>query len=728
MPVVENKSGAVADINYSYNLTDGAPKKIGDILKVDIPEDSADYINRGLNDSEVVDYSTGHFGRVFNTDERMGASTDTERFRAYTGSVLQMIGDLSNKPFNEYFFTHEEGMATFHYRVTPFDEQDWFSLPYIEIFDSDILNTTLSRSDQEQYSVFKLNSPEATKGAGSGQMVLPITDDMNELMSRYIYKTMDVTSLYFDNVADDSNDSEHVSNADKAANKAGGDQTNNETAAKFYPSWNAVITYPQVDRKLTDADRVRIADKYQIDSHYGGQRLYDIVGQIANDPTKNMQDRVQAIMDRSNAYCQSVGIPNPINSVSASKLVQDAMAQKYNKYNYIMAVLPPQERPFVSTQGIGGTLTGQLTHMLATEADRKAHPNLAARDIVILSQGRIGSEQAREIVDSWNKNGTLTKAEYDRIMNTVSHSAINNAVVGGKGTVDNISATYRMYELKLFNWYADNSKFHSGDIEVIGRFDVEIGKRLYMHQPREANKLWEFYIESVSHSFDYQNGWTTTIGVTRGLPVEYIGDRQRFQMFWGHGADFEGGFLGEPTIQEVLASLGSKGGDDGDSTGSNLPGSKIAMKAVALAKKYVEHDGENTSIYSMAAHGNDFIASGKPYRTDCSGFVYYIFKHAGLNWGSGVLTTWGIAASPKVTTVGNSGSNKDSVWNKMHKGDIVFWNGDGHVGIYIGNGQCIAMNGNGGTDNSASAGIKKFAAGPGSYWWGNFSGHVVRVK
>lgn len=64
----------------------------------------------------------------------------------------------------------------------------------------------------------------------------------------------------------------------------------------------------------------------------------------------------------------------------------------------------------------------------------------------------------------------------------------------------------------------------------------------------------------------------------------------------------------------------------------------------------------------------------------------------------------------------------------MHKGDIVFWNGDGHVGIYVGNGQCIAMNGNGGTDNSASAGIKKFAAGPGSYWWGNFSGHVVRVK
>lgn len=721
---VENKSGTVAQMLYKYYIdNEDTPSRIRDLLQVDIPDDAQAYISAGKNNYNMVDYTNGYYGRVFNMDESM--QPRPEQFMAYTGSILSMIKDLSNKPFNEYFFSHEEGKATLHYRVTPFEEEDWFNIPYIEVFDQDTINIDLSRSDVEQYSVFKLSSPTATKKAAANGMVLPITDDKNELEGHYGYKTMEVQSLYFDNP---SSSTAEDNTADKANNK-GNDQTDDQQAAKFYPSWNTVVNYPKVDKKLTKDDRQTIANQYTISSAYGGDALYDLLGKIANDNTKNMQERVAAIMKESQTYCDQHGIANPITNYAASHLVTQAAAGKYNKYNYIMTALPPQERLFpINNTQTGTSSTGQLTYMLATAEGRRSHPNLAARDIVILSQGRIGSEQARALVDAWNKDGELTPEAYKHIMDAVSHSDKNSAVIGGQNAVNNINSTYRQYELKLFNWYADNSKYYAGNIQVVGTFYVEIGKRLYLHRERENDMLWEFYIEAVSHSFDFQNGWITTIGVTRGLPVRYIGDPIRFRLFWGHGADFTGGFFGEPTIQEALAEANANNSDGDDSSGSSSgpsrSGSKAANAAAKLALKYA---GSN-SIYSQAAHGNDFIKAGAPYRTDCSGFVYFIFKHAGFNWGSGVLNTWGIAASPKVTTVGASGSNKTATWNKMRIGDIVFWEGDGHVGIYVGHGDCVAMNGSFEGDSGANSGIRKFAAGPGSYWWNLFSGHVVRVK
>jgi peptidoglycan DL-endopeptidase CwlO len=93
---------------------------------------------------------------------------------------------------------------------------------------------------------------------------------------------------------------------------------------------------------------------------------------------------------------------------------------------------------------------------------------------------------------------------------------------------------------------------------------------------------------------------------------------------------------------------------------------------------------------------------------DCSGFVNWAFAQAGISIGrsTGVLAGQGI----KVQS------------SDMRPGDLVFFNPDGvtngHVGIYLGNGQFI------GSQSSTGVAIANMTTG---YWAKAFSGHVRRI-
>lgn len=87
-----------------------------------------------------------------------------------------------------------------------------------------------------------------------------------------------------------------------------------------------------------------------------------------------------------------------------------------------------------------------------------------------------------------------------------------------------------------------------------------------------------------------------------------------------------------------------------------------AVKAVAVAKKQV---------------GDPYRYGGTgPGSFDCSGLVQYAWKHAGVR-------------IPRVTHSQYARIRTKISWSKLRPGDLMFFRGKGHVGMYVGNGKMI---------------------------------------
>lgn len=129
-------------------------------------------------------------------------------------------------------------------------------------------------------------------------------------------------------------------------------------------------------------------------------------------------------------------------------------------------------------------------------------------------------------------------------------------------------------------------------------------------------------------------------------------------------------------------------------------GSGTLQTAMNVGKKYI---GNSVYVFGGGRSAYD-IANG---RFDCSGFVSWAFRQAGVGLPSSTsgLATVGTKVSP----------------SNMQPGDLVFFNTyktNGHVGIYLGNNQFI------GSQSSTGVAIANMGSG---YWDQKFSGHVRRV-
>ena len=281
---------------------------------------------------------------------------------------------------------------------------------------------------------------------------------------------------------------------------------------------------------------------------------------------------------------------------------------------------------------------------------------------------------------------------------------------------------------RLYRWYANNPNFFSGDIEVIGDPDYRLGNRL-LYVDEYTGDIWEFYIESVEHKYSYTEGFTTALGVTRGIKLASETDEgQRFNLPMGPPLVFAGGYLGEMTIEErkeLSEQAGTSSGTGGGSGGGVLPtasGNAIADYGMSLATL-------DTYYLWGGGHGTDPLTGSAPYGYDCSGFVYWCFKKFGKTIGAnGNTTTWGIAADPQFTTLGNVGSGIDPNTDLI-AGDVVFFGStDWHMGIYVGNGNFVGSNGNpntAGVDYSGGIQIRSMYA---PEWSSIFMGHAIRLK
>lgn len=129
------------------------------------------------------------------------------------------------------------------------------------------------------------------------------------------------------------------------------------------------------------------------------------------------------------------------------------------------------------------------------------------------------------------------------------------------------------YARRLYYWYVNNYLFYTGDLKVVGHPDYRVGDRLYYTNETDGIN-WEFYIESIEHSFTLTEGYTTTIGVTRGLKVSSpTDDGIRFRPPAGEPQEFEGGYLGEISItslREASTEANNNNINNPNSTGSTV--------------------------------------------------------------------------------------------------------------------------------------------------------------
>jgi hypothetical protein len=341
----------------------------------------------------------------------------------------------------------------------------------------------------------------------------------------------------------------------------------------------------------------------------------------------------------------------------------------------------------------------------------RTNKSMVYSDILSAFQG-LNDTAASDIVDtviagSFSKDmfATILKsdsvAQYDKSINkekTISPDKLNE------------------FTQRLFNWYCENANFYSGDIRVLGNPAYRLGTRVF-YEDLEENTTWEFYVESVEHDFDFTQGYTTILGVTRGLP-NY--GAKRFSNLWGTSLDFKGGYMGEQPIDQLIQPPTTTNNSYSGNYGSNYGGDG-SMGAVSTAQATTSRK----TIYKLGAGrtGTDPLQTAVP-TMDCSSFVWWCFYDNGiyLKGGPTGMTTRTISSDPKLQTIGNRGDDKNAVLSRMQVGDIVWFDTDGadaHVGIYVGGGNCVACN--------TSNGVQEFSISN-SYWWKAFVGHVARYN
>lgn len=217
------------------------------------------------------------------------------------------------------------------------------------------------------------------------------------------------------------------------------------------------------------------------------------------------------------------------------------------------------------------------------------------------------------------------------------------------------------YGRKLYYWYANNPNFYAGDITVVGHPDYRIGNRL-VYQNYEKDETWEFYIESVEHSYTYTEGYQTKIGVTRGLRVEDENDHGiRFSPPMGGPERFKGGYLDEmslSTLEEIE-----------EAREAELSGGSGNQVVVGGGGVVNPAEGSITSPYGMRTHpkhgdrrmhwGIDVAGGGTDIRAMSGGVVttsrhhpsygnYVEINHGSMNNQQNVSTLYAHLASRDV--------------------------------------------------------------------------------
>lgn len=599
-----------------------------------------------------------------NLDESYPDTGTSNPFTNYNGSILQFIKDVSSKPFNEMYWTHVRGLATFIYRPTPFDPENWKALNITEIPPSLITDVNIGTNDQEQAAVFKITP---TNGMGQTEYdggwagnLAPLTN--MDLIRRYGYKLLQAQTDYFngssgsgDSDSDSDSDSDDKDSKDNNSQDQGstgtteGDIQNQRTAGtqgadseamKGYTAQSAAYNYPPYTSIVdafyyTSGRKTGNSANISIPKEAGGTLAYEHVRDALND-SRTKGEFLQRV--------SGLDIPG------VDKSALWTLKNNFNRTRYLQ-IVKPNYNP--TSKAIS-----KNSHYLRSYARMQKNPKKAASELIDELGFTLGPKQAYEIVlNALANGGKPTEDAYNSIINNIGFDEQEDGVTGGVSE-SAVPFLFLQYTRKLFNWNADNAKFYSGTITVHGLpnyANAFIGERIMFFDDK-AQCWWEFYCEGVKTSWDYQNGLQMTFDVTRGVPLEteYDSFDKRFTepwSFWGKSIPFRGGYFGEQNLATAIANSNKDDGGSGKGSGDLIKTAKDVMHNM----NWTYSQGQRT----------DFRKGG---HADCSSFVWYVCNKCGYDVGDSAFWT------------GTEPNYLDEISaDETKSGSIVIANGDPHT-------------------------------------------------
>lgn len=605
---------------------------------------------------------------------------DSSQFTNASGSLWDLMQNALRIPFNEMFFdSTANGKSKLVVRRTPFNPEDWQNLTQITVDSNDVIDNEVSKTDAQEFSVFVVNPATPTiLGIANGMLLSAYPQTNQQLINYYGYSKYEVDDLYLSGRTNDNN------KTSSKKSKGKGTKTDN-TSGVFYDEQD-VASFLSV---ISDNSLRLNKAKYAI-------QLSDAANNISN---------AQAY-DLINSYC----------------------ANGYQMTNQIYESVLQTD----SGGGLSNTGTKNASYENMEDCIERSGGDIATFMSVAKSTIKdITDEFLREVWQARESNGRLTKKGYKKVYD--NYRKAGNAV-GDSGATD-----LKVFTRMLYNWYADNFNFWGGTIIVSGNPDIRPGCILnvidFYNKKQYGYPGMRYYIESVTHKFSYTEGYTTEIGVTRGMRMP-VGNEvdPRFCNLWGTSIDFKGGYMGEAAISDLAlaesSSDSASGTDDSDAFGG-AKGNEIAVKAAEFGYSFRKNGNPRVNgkkmkeVYSFG-HATE-RGSKNPLThdlnqgtivLDCSSFVYWCFRHFGAVIGTNT-TTQANGSQFKKVNVGQSAKN-------MKVGDLVFMENCGHVMFYIGDGKLMGWNGSGSWDTSGGCQVQSLETV--KSWAGGIDGYVARFK
>ena len=561
-----------------------------------------------------------NFTRNLSSWEEYENLQDHSNLINFDGNFKQMLDLITCKPFNELFFRNgEEGKSELVLRRTPFDPSDWKNLEIVYEETGRLINEDLGKSDVESYAVFNVTTPQQTKELSSKVSSKPQTH--RALRNRYGYKKLEAEYMFLPMTDSDSNSEE-------------GDSQDNDDKG------NVEITYDQIFNELEDLGQKRVSKDKD-----------GIVKRMSSKYRGLDKPKAKKLVEK---YIKTKSLPpeyfKEVTGIDPNRKVTEDAINKFPSAEYMQTFI---ESKYPQSE---------FKDNFKEDSDYKKFTKTIKEKFPMIKETHI----AQFTADFKKKKGALTLDDYKKFTER-ARQRVKNAQETGAAAGDN---AFSIFSKKLFNWYHANQNFSNGSLTVIGSGDYDLGKRLIMHN-RQNNERWEYYIESVEHNFDLQQGYTTTLGVTRGLRMEpndknEDGSSNRFAFLWGKSVDFLGGYLGEKSLtqlkEEGVAS-NKKKSDDGDG------GSEHGGGTLAGLKKYKGKlpTPKNKSNTSWTAPGNPNTGQ---WARECTWYCYNRRHELGLStpFGGDAAEWIGTAKAAGVKTGSTPKQGAVAVWQRGVKG------------------------------------------------------------
>lgn len=492
---------------------------------------------------------------------------DVTPLMSYEGSLRQFITDTQAKPYNEFYADYtKDGKMDMIMRRTPFEPGDWNNLygEGVELLSTDVVEETTGTSNSETYSIFISTMPSNVMVDNLSKLLsFPVY--FPDLADRYGYSMLQVNNPYIFMFSQGSNaggssDASTATGGGKAITTADIDDIANATMA-WTSKGSDNVTAAHLDafiKKSNPTARLNGTGKHFIEAgNKTGLNPVILLGFAANESAWGNS----AIGQSHNYFGIGAFDTNPDNGFKYSNssdregIINGATFIQHDYFNQGQTTL----HSLFNNNGVHQYST--------TKTEDRIIAGIAAAYYAMFPM----SSKKSDVTDTKQKDTANTK-------NSGKEDADTN----------NNASRLKKYSVMLANWYGDNPSFVSGEIRVLGNPDYRVGKVLIRKDNGTAKSRsntpvqMDYYIEAVTHEFNLTSGYTTTLGVTRGLPHSV--DRFRHWNSWldpltpempGNGKlqFFNGGLFGEMSLKNSITKASEKNGSNGNGEGNQSGGS-----------------------------------------------------------------------------------------------------------------------------------------------------------